>query len=209
MAFLESPRFPMRISYAMTGGPGFRTQIAESLASFEARSAAWAYPRHRWNVSSGLDGRASWVQLRAFFMVARGRLNGWRFRDWDDYTVTHDGTNERGIVTGLTTTTFQLHKRYTIGGESVDRKIQKPLAAGFELKDGSTSLTLTTDYTLDTTTGIVTTTAPRTASNLTWAGEFDVPMRFDTDEIQSAILARDSSGVVSEWADIPIIEIKP
>lgn len=208
MAFYETPRFPERISYGVSGGPGFRTQIAESLASFEHRAGAWVYPRHRWDVSQGLNAPAAWVELRAFFMTMRGRLHGWRFKDWADYQATHDGSTERGIVQGLTSTTFQLAKRYTAGAQTVERQISKPRAGGFELRDTGVTLTVTTDYTLDDTTGIVTTTAPRTAANLTWAGEFDVPCRFDTDDLRSVIVARNGAGLVTEWSGIPIVEIR-
>lgn len=208
MAFYESPRFPERISYGVTGGPGFRTQIAESLAAFEQRNGAWVYPRHRWDVSQGLNTPDAWVTLRAFFMTMRGRLHGWRFKDWADYSVAFGSSAEAGKVEGLTTTTFQLVKRYTSGGQTIDRQIRKPIASGFILRDTGTPLVLTTDYTLDAATGIVTTTAPRAAANLDWSGEFDVPCRFDTDDLRSVIVARNGQGLVTEWAGIPIVEIR-
>lgn len=208
MAFIESPRFPERIAYGAQGGPSFSTTVVAAASGRESTNQNWAYPRHEWDVSQGVNSQADFEALRAFFLaVGKGRKNGWRFKDWADFTAAHSGA-EAGVVSGLTSTTFQLVKRYTSGSQTQDRLITKPIAAGFELKDSGTTLTLTTDYTLNTVTGVVTTTAPRTAANLTWAGEFDVPMRFDTDRLQARIVSRNpAAGLIHEWDAINIVEI--
>ena len=204
MAFYESPRFPERISYGATGGPEFITTVVRTISGREQRDSRWAYPRQRWDVSQGVRTQAQFAELRAFFLAMRGRLHGWRFKDWSDFEATHS----EGFVTGITSTTFQLIKRYTSGAQTLDRKITKPLAAGFVLKDVSTTLTLTTDYTIDATTGIVTTTTTRTAANLNWSGQFDVPMRFDTDQLQASMIARNpSAGLIHQWDSIPVVEV--
>lgn len=208
MAFIETPRFPERIAYGALGGPGFNTTVVATASGRESRNANWQYPRHAWDVSQGLNSQADFETLRAFFLaVGQGKRNGWRFKDWADYTAAHSGAGA-GVVSELTTTTFQLVKRYTSGAQTLDRIISKPVAAGFELKDSGTTLTLTTDYTLNTATGIVTTTAPRTAADLTWSGEFDVPMRFDVDELRARIVSRNpATGLIHEWDAIPVVEI--
>jgi uncharacterized protein (TIGR02217 family) len=205
MAFYETPRFPERIAYGAVGGPRFATTVVATLSGTEQRNGSWSYPLHAWDVSQGIRNQADFETLRAFFLAARGRLHGWRFKDWTDYTASHT----TGLVSGLTSQTFQLIKRYTSGSQTLDRKISKPIAAGFVLKDVSTTLTLTTDYTLNTVTGVVSTTAPRTAANLNWSGEFDVPMRFDTDALQARIEARNAAaGLLHRWEAIPIVEIR-
>lgn len=204
MAFFESPRFPDGIAHGATGGPGWSTVVVVAASGRESRAGAWAYPRHTWDVSQGIDTQSDFDELLAFFLAAKGRLNGWRFKDWADYATTHT----TGKVSGITSTTFQLVKRYTSGAQTTDRRIRKPIASGFELKDSGVTLTLTTDYTLDATTGIVTTATTRTAANLTWAGEFDVPMRFDTDRLERRLIgSRDPQrGFLHEWGSIPIVE---
>ncbi len=205
MSFFESPRFPERISYGAVGGPGFETQVVQTISGHEQRNGAWALPLHRWDVSQGVKSASDFATLRSFFLAAGGRRHAWRFKDWSDYSATHTD----GKVTGLTVRTFQLVKRYTSGSQTLDRKIQKPIASGFELKNSGSTLTLTTDYTLDTATGIVTTVIDRTAANLTWLGEFDVPMRFDTDQLQARIEARTvARGLMHVWDSIPIVEVR-
>lgn len=208
MAFIETPRFPERIAYGAMGGPEFDTTVVRAASGREARNQNWAYPRHAWDVSQGLNSQADFETLRAFFLaVGKGKKNGFRFKDWADFSAAHSGAGA-GVVSGITSTTFQLVKRYTSGAQTLDRIIRKPVAAGFELKDSGTTLTLTTDYTLNATTGVVTTTAPRTAGNLTWAGDFDVPMRFDTDALRARIVSRNpATGLLHEWGEIPIVEL--
>jgi uncharacterized protein (TIGR02217 family) len=209
MAFYESPRFPENIGAGALGGPELATTVVKLQGGAEQRNSAWTYPLHRWDVSQGLKRQADFLTVRAFFLATgKGRLHGWRFKDLADYTASHTG-NEKGVVLGLTGTTFQLIKRYTSGSQTADRKIVKPLAAGFELKNSGTPLVLTTDYTLDSTTGIVTTTTSKTAANLTWSGEFDVPMRFDTDSLRGRIEAKTpSGGLLHAWDSIPIVELR-
>lgn len=66
-----------------------------------------------------------------------------------------------------------------------------------------------TAHTLDTATGIVTIVSAPSAANVTWAGEFDVPMRFDTDKLDGRIVTRqaDGGGLLHEWDSIPVIEV--
>ena len=202
MAFYESPRFPERISQGARGGPEFATDIVVVESGAEKRNQKWTYPRHSWDVSHAVRTQADYDILRAHFMTVQGRTHGFRFKDFSDYSA----TVAQGFVSGITSTTFQLVKRYTSGAQTKDRRIRKPIATGFAFYNSGVLLTLTTDYTLDSTTGIVTTTAPRTAANLTWAGEFDVPMRYDTDRLQGEIVSRNGSGLIYRWDGIPIVE---
>jgi uncharacterized protein (TIGR02217 family) len=207
MAFYESPRFPERIAFGAEGGPQWRTVVVITTSGAESRNADWAYPRHRWDVSTGIKSQEDFEKVRAHFMSVRGRLHGFRFKDWSDYTAQATG-DLRGAVQGITTTTFQLVKRYASGAQFVNRLIRKPIAQGFQLFDNTTLLTLTTDYTINTTTGIVTTVVPRTAANLSWSGEFDVPCRYDTDELRGAIVSRNNTdGFLHQWSEIPVMEI--
>lgn len=200
MAFYESPRFPERISYGATGGPEFSTEVVRMTTGAEARNRLQAYPRQRWDVSQGVNGQADFEALRAFFLAMGGRQHGWRFKDWTDYTCTH----AQGVVTGITSTTFQLVKRYSIGSLSQDRIIRKPVTGTVEIKVSG----VTTAATVNTVTGVVTIASAPAAANVTWSGEFDCPMRFDTDRLQSSVVARNlSKGLLHRWEAIPIVEV--
>lgn len=206
MAFHESPRFLESIAVGAVGGPMFATDVVIVESAKEKRNARWPYPQQMWDVSHGVKTEVQFEWLRAFFLTKQGKAHGFRFKDFSDF----EAALTEGIATGITSTTFQLAKRYSDGVQTLSRPIRKPLASGFVLKDTGVTLVLTTDYTLSATTGIVTTTAPRTASNLTWSGEFDVPMRFDIDRLQGKIIARHPTlGFVYEWDQIPLVELLP
>ena len=49
---------------------------------------------------------------------------------------------------------------------------------------------------------------PQAADALTWAGEFDVPVRFDTDTMQSTIISRSGGSFVVGWEGIRLVEIR-
>jgi uncharacterized protein (TIGR02217 family) len=49
---------------------------------------------------------------------------------------------------------------------------------------------------------------PQATDTLTWAGEFDVPCRFDTDRMIGTIVSRSGGQLVIDWESIPIIEIR-
>lgn len=49
---------------------------------------------------------------------------------------------------------------------------------------------------------------PQVADALTWAGEFDVPVRFDTDTMQSTIITRSGGSFVVGWDGIRLVEIR-
>lgn len=203
MAFHESPRFPENIAYGAAGGPGFATDVVVTVSGRERRNGAWTYPRQRWDVSQGINAPADFAVLRAFFLAARGRLHGWRFKDWGDFQASHGD----GVVTALTSTTFQMFKRYSSGAQSLDRIIYKPVAGTVEVR---VSAVVDGTATVDTATGVITIASAPAPGDVTWSGEFDVPMRFDTDELVGRLAARNPAGqLLHQWDAIPIVETGP
>lgn len=210
MAFIESPRFPVGISYNSSGGPVWSTQVVQTTSGREQRIQAWQDALRKWDAMNGVRTDAQLDELHAWFLVTAGMANGFRFKDWKDYSAT--STNGTGIVnaTGLGngTATGQLYKRYTLGNNSYVRKIAKPVAGTVTVRKNGSVVAFGTgsgQCQLDTTTGIVTFygTAPTTSDNLTWTGEFDVPARFDTDSFSASYEDLNASSV-----SLPIVEIR-
>lgn len=199
MAFFESPRFPDHIAMGAMGGPEFSTTIVQSIGGKEQRTSHMLYPKHNWDVSPGVRTNADYMELRAFFLNARGKAHGWRFKDSSDYHCTHSD----GVVTAITSTTFQLHKKYVSGAQTMLRKIAKPVSGTVEILVSGAAATAT----INTVTGVVTIAAAPAAANVTWAGQFDVPMRFDFDHLQATRIARDQDGFVQQFGAFPIVEV--
>jgi uncharacterized protein (TIGR02217 family) len=108
-------------------------------------------------------------------------------------------------VLGLTATTFQMVKRYTSGSVSQDRIILKPVAGTIEVK---VSAVVDGAATVNATTGVITIASAPAAADVTWSGQFDVPMRFNVDRLAGRIVARNlTDGLLHEWAEIPIVEL--
>jgi uncharacterized protein (TIGR02217 family) len=186
MAFHEV-RFPDNISRGARGGPERRTQIVELASGDEERNASWANSRRRYDAAYGIRRADDLAAVVAFFEARNGRLYGFRWKDWGDYkSCLPSGTPapaDQMIGTGDgSTTAFQLAKAYTSGAQTWARTITKPVT-------GTVSIALdgvpqASGWTVETTTGLVTfTAAPANGSAITAGFEFDVPVRFDTDQL--------------------------
>lgn len=198
MAFLEI-LFPTNISYSSAGGPGFSTEVISFAGGTESRNQNWARPIERWNVAYGVKAEADVKTLLQFFMVCQGKANGFRFKNYVDFEVTPH--NPIGTGTGALTT-FQLSKRYSFGGQTYDRKISKPVAS-------STTVYLngvlqSSGWTINITTGIITFSSPPGAGVVVSAAfQFDVPMRFDTDDLPVTLSTYQALSTA-----VPLVELK-
>lgn len=197
--FHERPVFTQQLAFGSAGGPGWLTSLAPGPAGWERVEQRWTHPRGRWDVGHMDRTEAESAALLAFFYcIAKGRANGWRFRDFALGEST--GLNEPlGTGTG-SPQVLQLVKRYTSGAETYDRVIRKPVLGSVRIKANGTP---TTAFTVDTTTGLVTITATA-AAVLTATYTFDVPCRFDTDQVQMARVDLDRYS----WGSIPILELR-
>lgn len=189
MAFIET-RFPDDISYGATGGAGFNTDVIVVNSGFEQRNATWQDSKCMFDVSHGVRTQAQLNILIAFFRVMKGRANGFRFKDWTDFEV---ATGE-GVLTSIDATHFQLWKRYTTAATNHDREITKPV-------NGTLIITGGTVASVDYATGIVTMT---TGTPTSWTGEFDIPCRFDTDQMKTSMIHLNTFS----WGSIPVVEIR-
>jgi uncharacterized protein (TIGR02217 family) len=197
MSFLETPVFPDEVAAWAIGGRGFLTSVVETYGGNEYRNAAWSQSRGQWEwLTSDAQRQTNpsaayaFKTLRNFFMVARGQLNTFRFRDWKDYT--DDGA---GVFVGLTSTTFQMYKNYTVGSVTYSQIIQKPRSATVVVTGGVTPV-------VDYTTGIVAVASGTPAS---WTGQFDIPCRFAVDDPKAGL---SSDGTFINWQQLRLIEVR-
>jgi uncharacterized protein (TIGR02217 family) len=206
-AFIEE-RFPEHVSRGTVGGPGWKTDISTRSSGFEDRNGPWSAPRYRYDARYGvrdLDDLHAVIQI---FNVAGGRLRGFRFKDWSDFRScpplqSPDATDQPFGVGDGATTSFQLVKRYAFGASYFDRTIRKPVAG--EILVAANGAPLPAGWSLNAATGLVTfDAAPSVGAVLTWGGEFDVPVRFDTDNLDLTLNTSRSSDIPS----IPLMELR-
>lgn len=183
MAFIEG-EFPKTISFKAMGGPGFNTTVNEGFSGFEQRNSNWKVARGKWSVSlhtpavGYITNEQQYLdQLTAFFLIVKGKQNGFRLKDHKDHNSNWDGVNSGqflGVADG-STGVYQLIKSYSSVGQTYTRSIIKPVTSkvvdyqGNALGDtvyvfaGATNMLKNAGYvggglaqfTLDETTGLV------------------------------------------------------
>lgn len=207
MAFYETPEFPTRAAYGAVGGPRFSTDIVETDGGDETRNQNWSQARADYTLDLTTKSKAQRDEIIAHFRaVGRGRANGFRFKDWNDYQV----AITEGVLTALGADVYQLVKRYTSGAATYDRKIYKPVGPLTLLQTaGAQPLVAGFNYTLDTTLGRVTLIGSPTMVPAAWSGEFRVPVRYDTDYLGMRAIAKDASGaVLSDAPGLQLVETR-
>ncbi|MHA1523449.1 MAG: phage distal tail protein, Rcc01695 family [Alphaproteobacteria bacterium] len=209
MSFHEI-KFPTDLALGATGGPERRTNIVTLASGFEERNAVWADSRRRYDAGYGIKSLDNLHAIIAFFEARLGRLHGFRWKDRADFKSLAPqgpvGDQDGALGTGDgSTTAFQLVKTYSSGAQTYARTIKKPVAGTVKVALDGAGQTETTDFTVDSTTGIVTFVAAPGAGVAVTAGfEFDVPVRFDSDQLDIDI-ASFQAGVIPS---IPIVEIR-
>jgi uncharacterized protein (TIGR02217 family) len=205
MAF-HAIRFPLDVALGAHGGPERLTDIVTLSSGVEERNSRWANSRHSYNAGYGVKSRADMQAVLAFFEERRGRFHSFLWRDGLDYSS--NGTPaptplDQPLGTGDgTMMVFQLVKQYGANFDPYLRPITKPVAGSVRI--GAAGTELTTGFTVDTLTGLVTfATAPASGVALTAGFLFDVPVRFDTDKLDIELTSFEAADAPA----IPLIEV--
>lgn len=206
----DDVRFPVAIARGATGGPERRTDVVTTASGREERNSRWAHSRRRYNVGFGMKTIADVQSVVAFFEERRGRLHAFRFRDHADFkscppAATPAATDQLLGTGDGSATVFQLVKRHGTGAREHVREITAPVAGSVVVAVNGTA---TPHFTLDAATGRITFlpgNTPAAGASVTAGYQFDVPVRFDTDQI-SINLSHFAAG---EIPDIPLIEVRP
>jgi uncharacterized protein (TIGR02217 family) len=197
MSSFHDVSFPLPLAFGASGGPVRQTEIITLASGHEQRNTAQANSRRRYDAGVGVKSLEDMQTLVAFFESRRGQLHGFRFRDPMDYKT--DGAI--GIGDGVTTE-FQLSKTYADVAGTWQRTITKLTAGTLIIKLGTT---LTTAFSVDNMTGkTLFDTPPANGTAVMAVFEFDVPVRFDTDQLTTSLESFGAGGAVH----VPLIEIK-
>ena len=189
--FIETPRFPDSIAYGSSGGPSYSTSIVQSKSGRDAVNANWSMPLYKYDVENGIKTFQDLETLLSFFHVVGGRFGGFRFKDHLDFkscsvTASPSHTDQTIETTDGTKSAFQLIKTYSVGAYTRVRDIKKPVTGTILI--GLDSVLQSSGYTVDYATGVVTFDAPPVNGTVvSWGGEFDVPVRFESDDVMASI----------------------
>jgi uncharacterized protein (TIGR02217 family) len=179
---------------------GSSTRVKDLKNGHERRNANWTGRKRRYTARY-----AGWTfemreDLIAQNEVAEGMLYSFRFKDWLEWRVTGQSLG----VAPSGTAAVQLVKTYTKGSTTKTRNITKPRGSTVTVyqADGSGN-PVAKPGTLDENTGLFTPSTAWTAGRaLTWTGEFDVCVRFATDEPEFILPDREICEVVCELVEV-------
>ncbi|WP_439124473.1 phage distal tail protein, Rcc01695 family [Marivita sp.] len=203
-------RFPTALSFGSIGGPERRTDVVTLASGFEERNTPWANSRRRYDAGIGLRSMDDIDALIAFFEARRGQMYGFRWKDWADFKSCKPSAQvsatDQVIGTGDgVEATFVLRKGYVSGDAVYRRPVTKPVEGTVVLAVDGVALVDGVDFSIDITTGLVTFfTAPSVGVSISAGFEFDVPVRFDTDRIQTSAATFQAGDV----PDVPIVELR-
>lgn len=203
-------RFPANLSFGSIGGPERRTDVVTLANGYEERNTPWAHSRRRYDAGVGLRSLDDIEELVAFFEARRGRMHGFRWKDWSDYRscLPSENIDYRDQVIGRgdgVTTRFQLLKTYRSGEARYERPISKPVLGTVRVGVADAEQLEGVHYSVDVTLGeIVLAVPPGPEDQVTAGFEFDVPVRFDTDAIQTSVASFQAGDV----PNVPIVEVR-
>lgn len=221
-------RFPEFIAVGAVIGPRWRTNLVEFSTGKEQRNQEWEESRIVGDISQAIQEEAEYDVILEFFRARRGKLHGFRVKDWTDYTLFQEPTNP-AVGDGFVTV-FQVAQNYEdVSEPPASAAVRPQLRSITKLRGGTGDPIITVDspgtivrvngasttiifsgvpaageVLVDVNTGTLTFgTAPSNNFTVDFTGEFDVPMRFDTDRLPATIEDFNSTSVNS----IPVVEL--
>ncbi|MCJ2033280.1 DUF2460 domain-containing protein [Methylobacterium sp. J-068] len=205
-------RFPLDVALRGSGGPTRLTEIVTLASGREHRNSRWADSRRRYDAGFGIRTLDALHAVLSFFEERRGRLYGFRYHDRVD---ARSGPPSRAIAAtdqllGLgdgSTRVFQLAKTYGTGPTPYRRVITKPVAESVRVAVNGLAVP-PAQVACDATTGRITFAAdavPAAGLRVTAGFGFDVPVRFDSDDLSIDL----SAFTAGEIPKVPLIEIVP
>lgn len=184
--FLESPPFPGCPSFGYTVNPKYSTTISSLPSGREFRNRNWARPLIEIEVTVGPRRQAEIEELLDFWHAVGGQELGFRFKDESDFKSCKldddiSPTDQPfAIVTG-SPSGYQLVKRYTAGIRTQTRYISKPVSGTIRVANELGQEQASNRWSIDYTTGLLTPNGLFSGTPSAWGGEFDVPVRFNSE----------------------------
>ncbi|MFZ1812903.1 MAG: DUF2460 domain-containing protein [Rhizobiaceae bacterium] len=202
--------FPFPLALGASGGPVLRTEVVALSSGHEQRNARTGRARRRYDVGHVMRSVADLQKIVEFFEARHGRLHGFRFRDPLDHRSGDAGQSISpfdqvlGIGDGVRDV-FQLIKA-SPGGIAPQRIVTKPVPGNVLVAVDGASVSENVEFAVDHATGLITflpAHIPQSGMEVTAGFLFDLPVRFDTDELTINLAAFEAGQIPS----IPIVEL--
>lgn len=192
-------RFPESISIKSTTSINFNTNITSSKNGKEKRIINRSESIMVYDIVSGVKSKQDIEEVTKLFRLVKGRAIGFRYKDWLDYSA----INQQIDIGDGEKTKFKLIKTYTDlnSKNKYIREIKKPVENTVKISlDNIPNKSFSVDYTNG---NIIFKETPANSTIITASFEFDVPVRFDSDELEISLDSLNSGKI----KDIRLIEI--
>jgi uncharacterized protein (TIGR02217 family) len=184
--------------YGWAGGPNFKTLIDVLQNGDEYRNAEWAEVRHSYSAPFLNIRKEAYREIKRMFLACRGMAYAFRFRDELDF----EADDEIFAVGDGTQDTFQLAKISVVDGVEYVRNV-------YAIRIGTTPVitindTPTTAFLFNDRTGeLEFDTPPANGAVLRWSGEFDIWVRFATDDVNFSLDNPDATNGTVSLIEVP------
>lgn len=186
------------VDYGTSFEYAFNTRIKKLRSGNERRNANWAIPMSQFSVLYNVLRAEHHQAVFQAHMASMGSLIPFRFKDWSDYEAEDEALT---IGTG-SLQSVQLYKTYTFGPLEFVKPIPKPVPGTVVIFQDGSPIASTVDYTK----GLATFVAA-SGSLVTWSGEYDKPVRFESDKLALESRSWSEKGLVLS-ANIDLIEVR-
>lgn len=181
------PVFPHCPSHGFTKRADYSVTIVERASGVRSVNRNWYYPLHSF-VAVPFDNRRDddMSLIQRFWHAVGGQSGRFLFKDYTDFKSTNEPSAlitpvDQPLVATESGDVCQMMKIYEDEEFLFQqlRLIQKPKPTTIRVADDGVELTEGSDYEIDYDEGLVT-FATTLAGDLTWGGEFYVPVMFET-----------------------------
>lgn len=205
---IDEVEFPRELAYGTSGGPVFNTLVTRLSSGFEGRQQQWSHARIQYDAAPAILDVDRLATLLKFFYARRGRARGFLFHDHTDFTSASDNQSAPSATDQLlgtgdgVTQTFQLVKHYGDTAATYTRDISRPVANSILVSLDNAAQG--SGWALNDLGQIFFTVAPANGVLVKAGFEFLVPVRFDTDFLETSIESYEGYNATS----VPIIEMR-
>lgn len=216
MSFLDQYLPAKVLGVGFISAPRTNTSIQVTFGGNERRNRNWEHPLHYFTAPEATREWAVTQGLIKHWRITAGPWLSFPLRDPLDFAsrdlvkpnlvpTVAMADQALGTADGFTDS-FQLKKRYTVGGENYDRDIHLPVLASVLIADNGV-LVPSSDYAVTRPGGVVTfDTPPANGHALTAGYLFDVEVRFESDDQLEQVMRATK---VAGFSDLTLVEVRP
>lgn len=178
------------------GTPTWNTRVTPLRNKRSRRNARWTEPEWRFVVPYGLEYPEHYLRMLDLQTIARGRKNALRIKNW----LFNRATDWKFGVGDGVTREFQLGRLVELGGESVLLPVHALSIYSGALAPSVAAAGSPATAAFQNRTGrVLFDSAPANGAALTWSGDFDFWVFWETDDLPATIITRSGGEEVTVY----------